>query len=53
MNPSGKRYTCNEYREEMILLGLVRKLEDPALSEAERNQIQEQIRDLERRMGMT
>ncbi len=51
MNPSGK-YTCTEYRQEMILLGLKRKLEDPGLPEAERICIAEKIRELEQLMGM-
>ena len=46
------RYTCTEYREEMILLGLKRRLEDPGLPEADRIDIQETIRRLEQQMGM-
>ncbi len=45
-------YTCTEYREEMILLGLRRRLADPGLSEAERRSLQERISQLEQEMGM-
>jgi hypothetical protein len=51
MNTSGK-YTCMEYRQEMILLGLRRQLEDPALPEAKRMHIIKKIRELEQQMGM-
>ena len=45
-------YTCNDYRQEMILLGLKRRLEDPEIDEKERQQIEEQIRKLEQEMGI-
>ncbi len=51
MNPTGK-YTCMDYREEMLLLGLKRQFEDPALPESEKRRIAEKIRELERKMGM-
>ena len=51
MSPSGK-YTCREYREEMLLLGMKRQLEDPALPDAEKQRLIEKIRELERQMGM-
>ncbi|MCB2146425.1 MAG: hypothetical protein KQI81_08120 [Deltaproteobacteria bacterium] len=51
MKPAGK-YTCMEYREEMILLGLKRQLEDPGLPEAQRMDIAAKIRELEQQMGM-
>lgn len=51
MNPSGK-YTCLEYREEMLLLGLKRQLEDPLLPEAEKRCLAEKVRELEKQMGM-
>jgi hypothetical protein len=46
------KYTCQEYREEMLLLGLKRQLEDPALPEAEKQRLVEKIRELEQKMGM-
>lgn len=51
MKPQGK-YTCTEYREEMLLLGLQRQLADPDLTEAQRARLIERIRDLEAKMGM-
>ena len=51
MKPTGK-YTCTEYRQEMILLGLKRQLEDPVLPDAQRVHVAEKIRELERQMGM-
>ena len=51
MSPTGK-YTCLEYREEMLLLGLKRQLEDPDLSEADKQRLVEEIRELEQKMGM-
>jgi hypothetical protein len=51
MSPVGK-YTCLEYREEMLLLGLKRQLEDPTLSEREKQLLTERIRELEQKMGM-
>jgi hypothetical protein len=36
----------------MLLLGLRKRLEDPALTAAERRRIVDDIRELERRMGL-
>ncbi len=36
-------YTCRQYREEMILLGLRKRLSDPALTEEERQAIEKEI----------
>ena len=52
MNPSKKPVNCNDYRQEMILLGLVRKLSDPELSDSERKRIAKEIEKIERQMGM-
>ena len=46
------KYTCNEYREEMMLLGLQRRLSDGSISEEERRRLEERIKDLEASMGM-
>ena len=46
------RYTCREYREEMLLLGLRRRLADNNLAEAEKKALEEQIRQLESAMQM-
>ncbi|MGA6926593.1 MAG: hypothetical protein WBY88_12970 [Desulfosarcina sp.] len=51
MKPAGK-YTCTEYRQEMILLSLKRQLEDPGLPDAERIRLAEKVRRLEQQMGM-
>ena len=40
-------YTCADYREEMILLGLRRRLEDPDVPEEEKPVIQARIQALE------
>ncbi|MBB5347374.1 hypothetical protein JWG42_12375 [Desulfoprunum benzoelyticum] len=45
-------YTCTEYRQEMILLALRRKLLLPDLSEEERRQLAEEITRMERELGM-
>ena len=46
------KYTCHEYREEMQLLGLQRRLHDKDISEEERQHLKERIKDLEVSMGM-
>jgi len=51
MKASGK-YTCTEYREEMILLGLKRRLAESDLPETERQALLERIGQLEQEMGM-
>jgi hypothetical protein len=47
-----KQYTCTDYRMEMMLLGLKRRLAEPGLDDREIQQLQEQIRKLEAEMGM-
>jgi len=46
------KYTCVDYRSEMKLLGLKRRLEEENLSEEERDQIVQEIKELERKMDM-
>lgn len=46
------KYTCNEYREEMILAGLQRSLQNPDLTAEERTRIQNEITALEEAMGL-
>jgi hypothetical protein len=41
------RYTCNDYREEMTLLGLKRRLCQPDLSEDQRKEILKEIEAIE------
>lgn len=50
--PPKSRYTCSEYREEMMLLGLKRRLHAEDVSEEERKSLEERIKDLESSMGM-
>ena len=45
-------YSCSDYRDEMTLLALRHRLNSAALSEKERSQIKEEIRKLEKRIGM-
>lgn len=49
---SSNPYTCSEYREEMLLLSLERRLNTEDLTEEEREGLKRQIRDLEASMGM-
>ena len=50
--PDIPRYTCNDYREEMILLGLQKQLSDPGLPESEKDRVRAEIRRIEKQMGM-
>jgi hypothetical protein len=45
------RYTCSEYREEMILLALRQKLADPDLHEKEKIRLKEEVAELEKKIG--
>jgi hypothetical protein len=47
-----KPYTCADYREEMMLLGLKKRLEADSLSEEEKASIQDRIAEIERSMGL-
>ena len=51
MNQTGT-YTCTDYRTEMILLGLRRRLAAPELSGTERDALRAEIRKLEAEMGL-
>jgi hypothetical protein len=44
-------YTCNEYREEMILAGLKKRLSQTDLSDTERSEIEQEILRIEKVMG--
>ena len=52
MTDYSNRYTCHEYREEMLLLGLRRRLADDSLTAAEKEALQKEIAKLEQQMGM-
>ena len=45
-------YTCNDYRAEMILLALKRRLEQDGLSEQEKEDILKKIAKFEALMGL-
>ena len=47
-----KKYTCADYRKEMILLGLRRRLEESELTAEERVRLIAEIKELESEMGM-
>ena len=51
-NDSAPRYTCLEYREEMILLGLQKRLSSPGLSAEERESLLKEIQRVEEEMGI-
>ena len=45
-------YTCQEYRAEMLLLGLKKRLSQEGLSEEEKKELLTQIEAIESEMGM-
>jgi hypothetical protein len=45
-------YTCSDYRLEMILLGLRRRLNEETLSESEKQRLRKEIRKIESEMQM-
>lgn len=50
--PHNPKYTCNDYREEMRLLGLKKLLNDKNLSRSEKQAIEAEIVELERILQM-
>ena len=50
--PSNGKYTCNEYREEMILLGLQKRLASHTLTPEEKKDLLRQIAKIEKQMGI-
>jgi hypothetical protein len=46
------KYTCTEYRTEMILLGLKMRLNQKDLTDEEKAEILSEIRKLEEKMGL-
>jgi len=50
--PAQNQYTCKDYREEMILLSLTRRLQDPGLLEEERTEILQEIIKVEKLLGL-
>ncbi len=47
-----RKYTCNEYREEMILLGLQKRLSSEKLSPKEKENLLMEITKVEKQMGI-
>ncbi len=45
-------YTCNEYREEMILNSLQKRLLQGSLPQEEREKLKKEIETLEKKMGL-
>ena len=50
--PQDTKYTCNDYREEMRLLGLKKQLSAKNLSPAEKQAIEAEITKLEKALRM-
>lgn len=47
-----QQYTCNEYREEMILLGLQKRLSSKGLTSEEKESLLKEIANVEKQMGI-
>lgn len=47
-----KEYTCNDYRQEMRLLGMRQQLNNTTLSDTERKRLQKEIDLLEHDIGL-
>jgi hypothetical protein len=52
MQQSKSQYTCNEYREEMILLGLQKRLASQDLSPEEKTDLLKEIAIVEKQVGI-
>jgi len=52
MNSFKNKYTCNEYREEMILLGLKNKLTSADLTQEEKEKLIKEIQEITKKMDM-
>jgi hypothetical protein len=50
--PPKSKYTCNDYREEMRLLGLKKRLNENKLSKTEKQAIEAEITKLEKALRM-
>ena len=49
---NGGQYTCTEYREEMILLGLQKRLSSEGLTLEEKESILKEIAKVEKQVGI-
>ncbi len=45
-------YTCNDYRDEMVLISLRKRLNSPELTKEEKKILTEEIKKIEKNMGM-
>lgn len=45
-------YGCADYRLEMVLIGLRRRLQSESLSQEERLELRNRIRELEKQIGL-
>jgi hypothetical protein len=50
--PQIKKYTCSDYREEMRLIGLKKRLHEEALSQTEKQIIEAEINNLEKALQL-
>ena len=50
--PQEKRYTCSDYREEMRLVGLKKRLYEESLNQAEKQIIETEIAELEKTLQL-
>ncbi|MBW2439212.1 MAG: hypothetical protein JRH12_01960 [Deltaproteobacteria bacterium] len=50
--PQAPKYTCNDYREEMRLLGLKRRLNENDLNPVEKRRLKAEISRLEKALQM-
>jgi hypothetical protein len=48
----GGQYTCNDYRIEMILLGLHKRLSNKGLAPEEKESLLQEIARVEKQMGI-
>jgi hypothetical protein len=47
-----EKYTCRDYRQEMMLAGLRKQLADPHVSRSQKEVLEKEIRRLEAQMGL-
>ena len=50
--PQKNKYTCSDYREEMRLIGLKKRLSEEALSQREKQVIEAEISELEKTLQL-
>lgn len=51
--PASARYTCSDYRAEMLLASLRRRRSDPSTSDEDKKSVELEIERLEREMGLS